>query len=516
MAVNQQAITDFIQLINDEHEQIKELHTGDSIDLIKKEMMEFIHRTCEKRGLKVKYEKKRKGEEEGKQAYSYGNYDFLLNPVLDIDRILISKKKQAEFSEPLSFDANGLVISTNTWKIESISCQNLNHSPKYSSLKKIITSNNMNADNIVMYPVVDGATVSLYWREEYEDEDGESYGSWIFSTANSWEIDNYSWMGKEKYCDILARILKTHKKFSYGKLDKNLVYVMSFHTPSYHPFSSGEGIQLIECFNKTTYERFNSGVDIGIPFQERLDLSDRTHFGASVINDAIDVNSSALSRYLQSIYTETPYIRLGYIIKFNYENGKENSSVLLESDLMKRIRNCIYRMSEPIRYKFRVRSEDREQFIILRAFLDYNNCDVFKRLFPQYIEDFNKYERLFAKVVDGVYDYYKTGTIRPYSVSPSIDANEEDFKADIINELVNKLVLLFQAGEDLSSTDNNSKSIIRDYVVDVRNLPLIWTVISTAWETEEQFLVRHCSYFTYKKTTKNKGKYYKNTFIFSF
>lgn len=471
-------LKEFIDNIYNEWDKLRDDVMG--VFQKKKHMMDYIHELCEEEGLRIKYEKKKTAEVKKKFQHSYGDYEFLLSGQFDIDRIVITKKPASQFTSPLLFEVNGLVLDTHTWKVLSISSVNLNHNPKLSTLKKII-------DNCTIYPILDGTTVSLYWRDVV-DEDGVSLGKWTLSSANSWEVNNYKWIGKNTYDEIVKRLLKNIKTFSYDNLDKTKAYIMSFRTPEFHPFNVNESICLIEVFDTITMER-STNIDVGIEYQKSLDLSDRQEVGLSLVNDIVDSNSTALKKYFQSLEMPEKYIRLGYILKFPYSVGGDHTCILMESNLMKRIRNCIYNLNNSITQTLDINNNNRKQFIVLRAFLNYNNRDVFKKLFPQYKEDFDRYERLFDRVVKRMaYNYRKSELEKklPKNYEDEPEELSDDFNAKTIDTLVANFMSLLQGEEKVNIYDFNSTSIIEDHIIDIRNIPLVWKVLCETVKIEKK------------------------------
>jgi hypothetical protein len=459
------------QFLDDIHNEWMNMNT-DINQISKRNMMIYVHNKCEAMGLKLKYEKIANANFKQKSGLinDIKHYDFLLSGNYDIGRILISKKPSVPFMNALSFEANGLVINTNTWKMVSVLSPNMNNNPKYNALKGIFTNNVKNFTsevketksdiNFVIYPIIDGTTISLYWYNN----------KWCMSSSNSWEVNNYKWMGPESYEGIFNRLASAYQ-FSYDVLDKNKIYVMIMRTPEFHPFNPTNELYLVETIHKVTCYRNTD--TIGIPMQQALNLNDRPNAGVELLNDIYDTNKNAVKRYLKSIENGDKYIRLGYIIKCPYDIGGSHSYVIMESDLMKNIKNYLYEFKE---YEL-LNANNRLKYIILRAFLNYSKRDLFKKLFPQFNGEFGKLERLFNNVTRMLISNFRKKNKQVEETDNLIVDEKSDYKAPVINELVN-IFMEKLSQESINIYDYKSVSIIDDYTIDLSNLSQIFKVLN--------------------------------------
>lgn len=490
--------------------------------LRKKQMLEFVDDLCVGHGLRLKYEKKKcvgvdKVTEKAteKSAEKSSKYSFLLDGQYTIDRIVITKYANEESSWTLlSYDANGLILDTDTWKVLSISTTNFNHQVKLSLLKQMIacaslpiqataTSAIPKLNTYKIYPILDGTTVSLYCRNPKEVD--RSLRTWCFSSANSWEVDNYKWIGPKTYAEILKELLMTYN-IDVQSCSPTTVYILSFSHNDFHPFvNTKQSVTVLETFNTVTLTR-SMTCDLPIPVQSSVDLSGRmSTTGPSIINDIMNNNKNSLSEFITtatatvsnmsvatasavttSMSTTSQYplsslaqhhapipftsnhVNHGYIIKF-VETSDANlpmKNVILESELMKRIRKSIYDLNNYMMttQNIELNNTTRESFIVLKAYLDVQHREEFRVMFPRYQTLFQQYEQLFNDVIKGlIYKYRKCELDQ--SLSQQTVA------------LVNTFEKILQENEKIFGYDHNTKSLLEDHLFDVKNIPIIWNVI---------------------------------------
>jgi len=114
---------------------------------------------------------------------------------------------------------------------------------------------------------------------------------------------------------------------------------------------------------------------------------------------------------------------------------------------------------------------------------------LFKKLFPQFMPQIIKYEKLFNNINKLIITKYRkelkgkkdekpeqTNDINSNLLSNLMINNETDYTKETINAIVDLLMKKFES-EKINIFDYNSVSIIEDYTIDLSNLDLISSVL---------------------------------------
>jgi hypothetical protein len=361
-------------------------------------------------------------------------------------RIILYTSKNQRFNklDDISIECNGLVFDINTMK--PLVVPTLNY---ISNISNISTINNyINNDLYDIYHINDGTVINLYWWEPTN--------SWVISTTRGYDLTNERWSNLT-YIEILKDILRINNHDIddlYKLLNKEQSYTFGFKHPSMHPFYEGTNtpiyaIWFIQSVNLDTFKISNDfDNNLNIQLQEKLERKvDDIKVIFKILNDSYDD------------YKSDKFINYGYIFRSkDISKTTEFSSLLLESSLMKKIRTLYYDSS--LNNTIKDYGYDRETYIIIYSYLTIKLHYLFKEMFPQHI---NKYERLNTitfNIVKDVILYVKDKSIQP----------KYECVKNIYNALNNKFTL---------KIDNTLCKNITDFIINEEWLPVFYTIYTS-------------------------------------
>jgi len=274
------------------------------------------------------------------------------------------------FRRTCEFKFPGLIMvkESNKYRVASVP-----PAPPISQFKRNMLNN---PESIIQ--VNDGTTVTLYY---YNNE-------WIISTHRGYDVSNYIWFSNKTYRQVLDEVLSSYTEFNFNQLSKIKSYTIGFKHHEYHPFD--EGCKFKAWFIQSVdLNQFNDGKlsvsytdNIGIPIQKNIDSKD----------SKLDLQSTANTAFEE--YKKNKTINYGYIVL------KDNRQYLIESSLLKNIRNIFY-----VNNLHKIDSKyDRHKYIIIQSFLDATKHDILKELFPQYQKEYKKIHNTIHTLADNIYN----------------------------------------------------------------------------------------------------------------
>lgn len=303
--------------------------------------------------------------------------------VVSYDAELINGKRRLIFSstkgmrsqkfDKITYECNGLILESGTWKPISIPCPTQKSSVNNNIVSKLIDNKKYD-----IYEVLNGTIVYLYYWNDM----------WNISTTRGLNMNNVKANKKtylEMFNDILNQYDNTFQDFC-NLLNKNTSYAFIIEHPNLHFHLDGTNKYNITFVHKavinddlTIYINRNSHeLLLNIPYQKKVDLN---------IN-LKDIYSN-LSKSLDQWKDNKKDPLYGYILFLNdkYTSGGDHSCLLLESNLMRNIRQFAYDR------KYNEFGNDKENSVITHAFLGPNK-KLFIELFPQYLDKYNKLEEV--------------------------------------------------------------------------------------------------------------------------
>lgn len=364
--------------------------------------------------------------------------------------ILTTKRNEANFSKEIFRYCNGLVIDYETWKVLCLPVQMCalryknNHIiaklPKYK-----------------IYEMKDGTIINLYYYES----------SWRMSTTNAYEVNNNKQFGSTKtYYEALNEILKSYPDFVLDKLNINKTYTFGLKYKEFHPFLNKNelwGIQTSSIENQTiTQVRTVKG----LPKQRELCFADnnKKSLNRSNFYKLIDKNKNALNNYL------TDYeVHYGYILRS--DDGDFVSNIMIESTLMKKIRQLIYNHPKKLARATKFESDNQKQvdggriksYMILRSYIG-ESKKLFLKLFPQYINYYEKYDELFNSLSKKITTALRNRNARKQLLQDG--GNEK------VNKTAYNLLCKLESQVKVNAIDPLGIEIVNDFLYDPLNIEI--------------------------------------------
>ncbi len=376
----------------------------------------------------------------------------------DFRVMFIGNRFKSDFYNPISFECNGAIVNynrvDNTWKTLVIPLELFN---SQKLVKEEINKNIING-NYKLYKVYDGTIINLYFYNE----------SWRISTNKAFDATNLLFTKDKTYLDILEELFNLYKDFDKSKLNINKCYTICFKYDKYHTFveNSFENqnrlilIQSVDMFKFNSEKKIiiNTEDNIGIPISSQYTLS-----GDNNIKNINFILNNELNRFKKSSTNGEYEPNFGLILRSGNFNITGNySNILLESNLMSKIRNLIYNHSfaKKLNYydKLNIQVENdafidknyynMQDLINLKVFLVGQEMNLFLTLFPQYkknIEFYNEFLQFLTRYLITNYNTLQKNIIN----SPKIMKNTLNLDLILIpTELkinynkVNKLAIL--------------------------------------------------------------------------
>jgi hypothetical protein len=325
---------------------------------------------------------------------------------------------------------------------------------KNNKLMKVIAK-----EGARVIPAQDGTTLTLYWHKD----------RWVLSTYRGYDVNKYYWCNDITYEDALLQVLSAYPSFSYDKLNKSKCYTIGFRHSSFHPFIESSAVDSIgrawfirsidmHHFNESKLS-IDYNEDIGLPLQECVDMSTMRSPSHLI---------SLATRALGS-YRKDKQINYGYIVQHN------NASYLIESSLMKNIRNIFY----SDRFKNIDKTINRQKYAAVYAYLDKHTHSIFLELFPQYAT-------LFAELTDVVSNLIES--IVKVIAFRKTASDGETFKAQNMVEKValQYLDFILQTISIDKLGVETSIDILYNYILESRNTKMLYGLVTIEQPDAEQ------------------------------
>lgn len=353
------------------------------------------------------------------RSYVYKNYikTVVENTTYNKQRVMfIANRFKSDFTNPLSFECNGLIAEydkeNNNYKLLVIPLELFNS----QKLIKTEIENYYNDGQYKLYKVYDGTIINLYYYN----------GEWKISTNKAYDANNLLFVNNKTYQFVLDEILTYYPDFSYENLDINKCYTLCFKYTQYHPFIENihynnnkiillQSIDMNE-FNNNKKLIINENDNIGLPISIQYD-----------INNFKDINMiylqllNEIGRYKKEKHLASYEPIFGIILRStNFSNTKDYSNILLESNLMSKIRNLIYNHTFTKKLNFynvldktNTMMIDKNYYnmlnlISLKVFLTKKDLNLFILLFPDF--------KPIMKMYDNMLKYMTKYLIKNYNV----------------------------------------------------------------------------------------------------
>lgn len=337
------------------------------------------------------------------RSYVYKNYikTVVENSEDNSNRVMfIANRFKSDFNNPMSFECNGLIADynkvNNSWKLLVIPTELFNS-------QKLIKSeiiNYYNQNNYKLCKVYDGTIINLYY---YKD-------CWRISTNKAYDANNLIYTDNKTYLDVFNELLNNYPNFHISKLDTNKCYTLCLKYHKYHPFIENQNenpnkiifIQSVDMneFNNNKKLKINENEDLGFEMTEKYDINNYKN-----LQNLYLMLNNEINRFKKESKLENYKPVFGFILRSkNFTVTKNYSNILLESNLLSKIRNFIYNHNFTKKLHFYNILDTQNSIVInknyynmlhlicLRVFLLKKDANLFITLFPQLKETMVIYE----------------------------------------------------------------------------------------------------------------------------
>lgn len=412
------------------------------------EAFEYLHSLVAP-DIKVRYEVVSKAESSARETrFSHLNGAKIGRIQLTADR------NRADFRKELNRVCNGVVLEFGTWKILSIPPPMFNPRFRVTELSK-------NINKYEVYEIKDGTTVTLYYYNN----------KWCFNSTNGFDVSDFRWTGTSTYASAFDEVSKLYPDFSLDKLQKDHCYTIGFRHHDFHPLKvDPQKLWLVRSYDINNKEQVTDE-NIGLPAQTLAKFPVKAY--KNLVNFMMELNNASFNSYMNSVKSDgepkpdvQPAIHYGYILRCS--SAGAHSNILLESELLKRIRLFVYNLPKHKSEYTPVTPETRVEYTVLKAFLDYQNKSTFFTLFPQFTPNYHKYTNIFNKITNKVMLALKSKNARDTLILNQISP---------VDKLSAKLVKKIEEHGRISVLDSQGPSIINDFIMDKKYLDLYFSML---------------------------------------
>jgi len=332
--------------------------------------------------------------------------------------MLIGNRFKSDFKNPISSECNGAIVSynrgTNTFKTLVVPTELFNSQP----LCKEEINSYIKQRVYSLYKVYDGTMVNLYY---YKD-------SWRISTNKAYDATNLIFMENKTYNNILEELFSYYPDFNMSRLNVNKCYTVCFKYDKFHTFIENSQLQhqnkliLIQSVDTSIFNNDKKLIidyndDIGIPVSTQYDLH-----GDYTLKNIYNILYSEITRYKKYHNGSTYEPNYGLILRsHNFNKTREYSNLLLESNLMSKIRNLLYNHSfakklnyfdKLVNYESTINKKyyNMQDLVNLKIFLIKKDINLYLLLFHQYkskMDQYNIFLKLFTKYIIKNYSIFQ-------------------------------------------------------------------------------------------------------------
>lgn len=353
------------------------------------------------------------------KSHIYKNYIKTVVESTNNDKkrvMFIANRFKSNFHNPMTQECNGLIFEydniLNTYNFLVIPTELFNS----QRLNKSEISNLYNQDLFNIYPVYDGTIINLYYYN----------GEWKISTNKAYDANNLIFTNNKTFKNILDEILNSYPNFSYDNLNKNKCYTLCMKYTGFHPFIENlhyNNNKLIIIQSVDMYE-FNHNNKLIINENERIGLTECSKYNMKSfqnLDNIYNILNSEITRYKNEKHLEKYIPVFGFILRSkNFSKTKNYSNILLESNLMVKIRNLIYNHSFIKKLNFYNVLDKTNNIMIdknyynildlisLKVFLTKKDLNLFILLFPE--------SKLIMKKYTYVFKYMTKYLIKNYNI----------------------------------------------------------------------------------------------------
>lgn len=330
-----------------------------------------------------------------------------------LDRLLFYTNANIPNRSNLTYYCNGMICEQieGVWEIV---CYPL---PNLSEMKHF----DRNVDYHV-YPVYESSIINLYYSK--------LLNKWCYGTKKSFNIFDQTWRGVE-YSSVLEKIEIPE--------DKDSTYVFSVSDERLHIFG-----------RKTSHTLIGKGSKYSMEFFDDLELT---------VDAALDSSRNALRKFLSD-----GKINLGFIFR------SPNSSILCETDLMKKISRMVYKpnyLKSKTERELLFKKNGDLDYIIAKCYV--NDYGLVEKMFPQFLPKFKLLKEVESKLIEFLIRKYERRSLNPEINDKEPLPLEIEFEKFNIKHQVEINLLLLR--------NNKLRTLIRDYVFKYKDLDFLHLIV---------------------------------------
>lgn len=423
------------------------------------------------------------------RSYLYKNYIKTIEERNDLDEcrlLFIANRYKSDFLNPISFECNGLITEynkkTEVYKTLVIPVELFNS----KRLIKSEINKYYNMDKYNIYKVYDGTIINLYY---YKNQ-------WRLSTNKTYDANNLIMVNNKTYLDVFNELIEMYPNFDINKIDKNKCYTLCMKYDKFHTFIEnqyntntldGKGNKIIfmqsidmEKFNIKNKLEINENEDIGLPISEKYDLSNINN-----INQIYNSLEYEISRFKLEKSKQNYVPNFGIILRTKtFDTTKDYSNILIESNLMSKIRNILYNhaFTKNLYFKNVLSNKEEkinkkyynmEKLIMLKIFLTKKDWNLYILLFSQHKEQLKEYEIFFKYLTKYIIENYNIFNINNTKIDKifkdelDLDTKKLKTQLNINYNKINKLSFLISTelkNKKINLNVNENYDILYDFI----------------------------------------------------
>ena len=416
-----------------------------------------------------------------------------------VGRLVLSSDKHGGAPiAPLGYGCNGLVIDARTWRALAVPPCAFNLRPSVKIVNGFLAEN--------LYDIIrvdDGTVVTLYCWDHPTDGP-----VWALASSNGYDVSSLYWIGPLSYAAVvydlaqrlypafasetgmrLVTLADGGTRLDFTTLDRNRCYTIGFRHHNFHPMKADpERMWQIQSADTSVAMPIviYSGNGCGLPGIPDQYIYANNFLGAPLSIEALNAaGADALTSALGAEHAPSPdqnrcnqcpgqkcctRLNYGYILRSrNPAHTERHSSILVETPLLKRIRNIVYSRA-PRTVRDSLTAEDRLEYNAMRAFLTATERRDFLALYPDWAPRFQEYEEFVNNVIYLVVHALRqraaAGDEPPRRAATAPTAKDEGSALRTPTGQVARAILDHICRfEKLTAFHGHTKSIVHDYVV---------------------------------------------------
>ena len=421
--------------------------------------------------------------------------------------VLSCGRRNLQMSTPLCAECNGAVLDARTWLPLAIPPRAFNPKPSPRAVDSLLHTGKYD-----LIHVDDGTVVTIYrWNHP-------KHGPiWDLATSNGYGVSNLRWMGSKTYAEVVFEIASLYTEFiqetkaalirtpdgetriDFGNLDPEKCYTVGFRHHDFHPLvGDPQRMWQIQSANLAT-GKISYGGDGGLPGIPHQVMGDPTRLASEIFRGGL--GRSSLEKYVSRVDASAhgrprdPNLKFDHLADFGADSLEiakryigekkgeraadgsrlpvelhygfilrsrdpsvtgENSDVLIESSLLKKVRQIVYERP-PKSMRDQIDHKTRLEFNAVRSHLTTGDGQAFADLFPQWRDVLQGYDEFINNVIHMIRHMHRQRAIGPSSRSPAMRTPTTMLAKDLLEHIM--------IHDPIAPFNKDSSSVIRDWVV---------------------------------------------------